>query len=228
MHRFYVEMADGRPRFKRAQLHQIRNVLRLRDGERIAVFDGSGAEWIAQLREDSAEVVQTVDRPREPDTRLALYQALIKPARFEYVLQKGTEIGVARFVPFVAQRTIATGERLDRWRGIVTEAAEQSGRTIVPEVAPPLSFDDALSDATSRGMPFMPWEGVDRPRLGSVHRHCRDLALIVGPEGGFDQSEVDHARARGAIPVSLGRRILRSETAAIVAATLLFHLNGEL
>ena len=228
MHRFYVEMADGRPRLQRAQLHQIRSVLRLRDGDEIGVFDGSGAEWVARVTVEGAELVRPLDESREPTTRLTLYQALIKPARFEFILQKGTELGIARFVPFVAQRSMASGERSSRWRKIAMEAAEQSGRTVVPEVNEPLTFDEALADATSHSVPFMPWENAERPRLSSVHRHCQELGLIVGPEGGFSDTEIEQARARGAVTVTLGRRILRSETAALVAAALLFHLNGEM
>ena len=192
------------------------------------MFDGSGVEWLARLQGDTAELARPIERPSEPQTQLTLYQALIKPAHFEYVLQKGTELGVSRFVPFVAERSVTTGEKLTRWKAIVVEAAEQSGRRTVPEISSVLSFDQALVEATREGVPFMPWEGCDRPRLGSVHRHARHLTLIVGPEGGLSEAEVKAARARGVVTVSLGQRILRSETAAIVAATLLFHLNGEL
>lgn len=229
MHRFYVPDAAGeRVKPGRAQLHQLRHVLRLRDGDQVAVFDGRGQEWLAQLAGDALELLNPVDRCVEPQTQLTLYQATIKPARFEMVLQKGTELGVSRFVPFTAERSGAAGERAVRWRAIAVEAAEQSGRQVVPEIAPVLSFEEAIADATSRGVPFMPWEGADRPKLSSVHRPCRQLALLIGPEGGFTESEVERARARGAVTVSLGRRILRSETAAIVAAALLLHLNGEL
>ena len=229
MHRFYVpEVADGWAKLRRAQVHQLRHVLRLRDGEEIAVFDGSGQEWVARLRGETAEVVRPIEGLVEPQTQLTLFQATIKPARLELVLQKGTELGVARFVPFAAERSVGIGERPARWQSIVVEAAEQSGRRVIPEIAPVLSFDEALAEAASRGVPFMPWEGADRPKLSAVHRHCRHLALIVGPEGGFTDSEVNRARARGAMTVTLGRRILRSETAAIVAAALLLHLNGEL
>lgn len=227
-HRFFAPVADGRVQFKRAQLHQIQHVLRLRAGDHVAVFDGSGTEWLARLEGNSAKLDRPLEPPVEPQTQLTLYQALIKPAHFEYVLQKGTELGVTRFVPFLADRSVAAAEKTARWQSIVVEAAEQSGRRVVPQIESLRSFDDVITESTREGVPFMPWEGCDRPKLGSVHRHSRQLALIVGPEGGFSEDEVQRARSRGAITVSLGRRILRSETAAIVAATLLFHLNGEL
>lgn len=229
MHRFYVpDVEDGKAKLQRSQLHQLRRVLRLRDGDELAVFDGRGSEWLARLEGSQAQLVRAINGSVEPQTQLTIFQALIKPARFELVLQKGTELGVWRFVPFLAERSVAAGERGERWRSIVVEAAEQSGRRIVPEVAPVLSFRDAIADATRDGIPFMPWEGADRPKLASVHRPCRNSALIIGPEGGFSQEEVDYARSRGAVTVTLGRRILRSETAAIVAAALLLHLNGEM
>ena len=228
MHRFYTQLADGRAQFSHQQLHQIKRVLRLRDGDQLAVFDGSGTEWLGRLCGTGAELVRTLESPVEPRTQLTLFQALIKPARFEWVLQKGTELGIARFVPFVAERTVVAGDKSDRWQSIVIEAAEQSGRRILPRISPVLSFDQAIAEATRAGVPFMPWECADRPRISSVHRPSRDLALIIGPEGGFSEREVERARARGAMTVSLGRRILRSETAAIVAAALLLQLNGDL
>lgn len=229
MHRFYVpEVGDGRAKLRQAQVYQLRHVLRLHDGDELAVFDGSGKEWLARLQGETAELVRPIEGVVEPQTQLTLFQATIKPARLELVLQKGTELGITRFVPFAAERSVRTAERRARWQSIVAEAAEQSGRRIVPEIASVLSFDEAVAEATSRGVPFMPWEGADRPKLSAVHRHCRHLALIVGPEGGFTENEVERARARGAVTVTLGRRILRSETAAIVAAALLLHLNGEL
>jgi 16S rRNA (uracil1498-N3)-methyltransferase len=229
MHRFYVpEIKDGEAELRPAQVHQLRNVLRLHDGDQVAVFDGTGTEWLAQLHGDRAELLHAINHSAEPETRLTLFQALIKPARFELVLQKGTELGIARFVPFLAERSVTTGDRSSRWRSIVVEAAEQSGRRLVPELSRVLTFEEALAEATREGVPFMPWEGADRPKLGSVHRPCRKLSLIIGPEGGFTEAEVERARSRGAVTVTLGRRILRSETAAIVAATLLLHLNGEL
>jgi 16S rRNA (uracil1498-N3)-methyltransferase len=227
-HRFYATVANGRAQFKRAQLHQIRHVLRLRAGDQVSVFDGSGREWLARLEGDSAELDRPLEPAVEPQTYLTLYQALIKPAHFEFVLQKGTELGVSRFVPFLAERSVATGEKAARWRSIMVAAAEQSGRRVVPEIDSLRSFDDVIAEATREGVPFMPWEGCEQPKLSSVHRHARRLSLIIGPEGGFTEGEVQRARARGAVTVSLGRRILRSETAAIAAVTLLLHLNGEL
>jgi 16S rRNA (uracil1498-N3)-methyltransferase len=228
MHRFLAPVQDGCVRFSRAQLHQIRHVLRLPDGEQLAVFDGAGGEWLAQIHGERADVVKPIDQSAEPRTRLTLYQALIRPAHFELVLQKGTELGVAHFVPFTSERTVVAGEKRTRWRTIVAEAAEQSGRRLVPRIGELLTFDEAIAEATRQGVPFMPWEGADRPRLSAVHRPSQELALIVGPEGGFSQTEVDRARSRGVVTVTLGRRILRAETAAIVAAALLLQLNGDI
>ncbi|HEU0167932.1 MAG TPA: RsmE family RNA methyltransferase [Chloroflexota bacterium] len=228
MQRFHAPVVDGWARFSRAQLHQIRHVLRLADGQQVAVFDGLGGEWLAALHGDRGELVKPIDQSVEPRTRLTLYQALIRPANFELILQKGAELGVAHFVPFTSERTVVSGERRTRWRTILIEAAEQSGRRIVPEVGSLLTFDQAVAEATKHGVPFMPWEGADRPRLASVHRPSPELALIVGPEGGFSEAEVERARMRGVVTVTLGRRILRAETAAIVAAGLLLQLNGDI
>ncbi|HEX6510718.1 MAG TPA: RsmE family RNA methyltransferase [Chloroflexota bacterium] len=229
MHRFYVPaIQDGRATLAGPQLHQVKHVLRLHDGDELAVFDGSGSEWLGRLAGDDVELVRSIEHAVEPASKLTIFQALIKPANFELVLQKGTELGVSRFVPFLAERSVTSGEKAARWRSIVVEAAEQSGRRIIPEVAPVLPFDQAVCEATRQGIPFMPWEKADRPRLSSVHRHCRQLTLMVGPEGGFTDEEVERARARGALTVTLGRRILRSETAAIAAAAILLHLNGDI
>lgn len=212
----------------RQQQHQLQRVLRLRDGDEIAVFDGRGSEWVARLRGASAELLRPVEAEVEPRTRLTLFQALIKPARFELVLQKGAELGVSRFVPFLAERSVAAGDRAERWRSIVVEAAEQSGRRIVPDVASVVSFEEALAEAARTGAAYLPWERSESPTLARVHRPAGSVAIIVGPEGGFAEAEVARARSLGIQSISLGRRILRSETAAIAAVTLVLHLQDEL
>ncbi len=192
------------------------------------MFDGSGDEWVAELDGQGAQLKRSIPGTTEPRTALTLFQALIKPARFELVLQKGTELGIGRFVPFLSERCVTTGARAERWRTIVTEAAEQSGRRIVPTVAEVRSFSEVLVEASAGSPAIMPWEGEVGATVASVYRPAPKSSLIVGPEGGFTPEEVEQARAHGAVTVSLGRRILRSETAAIVAATLLLHSSGEL
>ncbi|MDE3074606.1 MAG: 16S rRNA (uracil(1498)-N(3))-methyltransferase [Chloroflexota bacterium] len=228
LHRFHAPVAAGRAQLRPAQLRQIHTVLRLRDGDQIAVFDGSGQEWRARLKGTVAELAEPIEHAVEPAVQLTLFQALIRPARMELVLQKGTELGVSCFVPFLAERSVAAGDRRMRWQAIVTEAAEQSGRRLMPSIEPVLAFDQAVAQATGEGVAFLLWEGASEPRLSAPGKESSRLALIVGPEGGFTEEEVRQARARGAISVSLGRRILRAETAALAATAILMHLQGEM
>ncbi len=166
--------------------------------------------------------------------RLELYQALIRPQRFELVLEKATEIGVSRFVPVLSGRgqvrTTGGSQRSVRWRRIVTEAAEQCGRGRVPVVDPPTKLEDALGLAS--GLKLVPWEGERtlglRSALRSLDEVPERVSLLIGPEGGLAESEVAQAREAGWLPVSLGSRVLRSETAGIVAPAIVMHELGEL
>jgi 16S rRNA (uracil1498-N3)-methyltransferase len=192
------------------------------------------------------EVVQP-SRP-EPRLRLTLYQALVSRERFETVLQKGTEVGIARFVPTWCQRSVVPGgeaadeKRRERWGRIVTEAAEQCERGIVPEVATPLRFHAALAEAVALGPVLVAWEREsERPLRAGLHA-CLSvsgaagsrvdsrspLALFVGPEGGFTEAEIQRARAVGAVTVSVGPRILRTETAGPIVAALALYESGDL
>jgi 16S rRNA (uracil1498-N3)-methyltransferase len=174
--------------------------------------------------------------PPEPEMTIVLYQSLIRANRFDVVLEKGTEIGVSRFVPVIAARsqTQANGEptspRGGRWERLVVEAAEQCGRGRLPSIDPPLPFEDAIRQA--RGLKLLPYEGERRRGLGVYLRGLSKrpdiVSLFVGPEGGFEDAEVALAREAGAEIVSLGSRILRSETAAIVAVALTLDALGEM
>lgn len=172
----------------------------------------------------------------EPRTRINLYQALLKGSKFEIVLQKGTEIGVSGFVPILCQRSIVrdltlSGSRVERWRRIIQEAAEQSGRGRLPELHPSMVFEEACRLAS--GISILPWEGEFsvslRDVLGTVSKKNPPLVnLFIGPEGGFDPSEVEFARSAGIATVTLGHRTLRAETAGLVAAAAIFYELGDL
>jgi 16S rRNA (uracil1498-N3)-methyltransferase len=242
MHRFFVDPAyfsDDRITFPADIAHQIRNVLRLRVGSAVLVLDNSGAEFEVILREVDkrqvrGEAVAKRPSPNEPTVQLTLYQALMKRDKFEWVLQKGTEIGVTAFVPLVTQRSLVQdidikASKQARWHKIITEAAEQSRRGRIPELHPPQTLSQALADQSSQ-FGLLAWEEAEGLRLrGALAGEERPshISLFIGPEGGFAVEEVEAAQAAGVRPVTLGKRILRAETAALVASALtLYELDN--
>ena len=244
MHRFFVpeEAVDGAVvRFPRRVSRQIRRVLRLRPGDTVAVFDGTGREHtarIARLEKEGvqAEIVATSVPQTEPSARLTLCIAIVKADRLELALEKCTELGAARFLPVITERVqggaaaAPSDRRLARWRRIVQEAAEQSGRLVVPELASPVQFLEAVSAAASEGPALLLYEGEQGPGLAGALAGTRPdaLSLFVGPVGGFAPAEVDAAVRAGASVISLGNRILRTETAAIAATAAVMSHLGEL
>ena len=245
--RFYVEPAlDGSDeiRIGGALARRIATVLRLRAGEEIVLFDGSGADVRVRIEQVSARAVEArvigrAPAPPEPHVRINLYQSITKGERFEWLLEKATEIGVARVVPLIAARSVvrtsAEAARRERWSRIVVEASEQCGRGSVPEVDAPQDLERALASAP--GILIVPYEeaGDAAPNIHAAFDAQIDalfalaaVSVFIGPEGGFEASEVERAEAAGAARVTLGPRILRSETAGLVAATLAMHAIGEL
>ena len=216
-------------------------VLRLQPGDVVLLLDGSGFEYETRLErlDDRSAFGRVLERrpgPPEPQVRLVLYQSLVKGERFDWVLEKGTELGVAAFVPLLAGRAVrrTSGEgtaRLDRWRRVVREAAEQCGRSVLPDLSPPRWLAEALQAAP--GLKILPYERETAHGLREALPPLREeplpaVSLFIGPEGGFSEEEVSLARAAGAVTVSLGPRILRSETAGIVAAAAVMYELGEL
>ena len=210
----------------------MRQVLRMGVGDRVvALVDGVGWEVEAELVQVDKKGVTAVPiekRPvtTEPTTQFTLYACLLKRDNYEWVLQKGTEIGVSRFVPLISERTVAhPPKKLERWQRIVTEAAEQSGRGCIPEIMPPQKLPDVLAGWQPDTIGLMPWVAADSVTIGSVLELCTsEVAVFIGPEGGWTDAEVENGRSAGLIPVTLGKRILRAETASIVAATLVMQV----
>lgn len=247
MHRFFVSpelIREDEVFFPADLAHQIARVLRLREGERVVVLDNSGLEREVELHSFAKRSVQgTVRTTRpvltEPRTQLTLYLALLKGKKLDIVLQKGTELGVARFAPLLTRRSIVGSlkdlgdAKLDRWESIVREAAEQSRRGRLPALAEPQLFEAALSEARTLGThTLVAWEGAGGTPLRRAltppdgSRPTR-IALFIGPEGGFEENEVLTAQAYGALPVTFGPRILRAETAALAGAAAVLYEMGE-
>lgn len=218
--------------------HQLRNVLRLDHGSVITLLDGTGAAYLTRIEALDAGratglVLAKEPVRSEPGIELTLYQCALKRDRFEWVLQKGTELGVSRFVPVISSRTMVRPAasllpKYQRWRTIVREAAEQSRRGRLPVLAYPLLWDEALDQGS--GLRLLVWEeaGDNGPNLGSAVTNADEISLLLGPEGGIGLDEAAAATERGWLPMSLGPRVLRAETAAVVAATIVLLLANEL
>ncbi len=245
MHRFFLTDRPLEPH-QEVDLgplsHQLRTVLRMGPGQRILLLDGRGRAYPTEItaldrREARGRVLGAWPLHTEPGVHVSLYLCALRRERFEWVLQKGTEIGVSRFVPVVSARTVvrplhALGRKYPRWRAILREAAEQSGRARIPELGEPLAWEQAV--AQGQGLRLLLWEQAVEPSLGqALSRRPEGLAqerisLLVGPEGGVEPQEARQAQAAGWTVVSLGPRTLRAETAALVAAALVLHRLGDL
>jgi len=248
MHRFFIppEWIDQEKVVITGKLvHQLRNVLRLRSGDRIVVLDNTGWEYEIALKRVARGYVEGVVRgvrsAVEPNTKITLYQALLKGVKFEFILQKCTELGVSGFVPMVCERCVARSpkdKRVERWQRIIVEAAEQSGRGMLPTLEPALLFQKACGSAM--GFSLLAWEGEQASRLRAALRseiyrqkiistkNPLSVNLFIGPEGGFSPFEVEFAQGCGIVPISLGSRVLRAETAGLVAATAILYECGDL
>lgn len=242
IHRFFLPPSawqNESVHFDAASSHQIAHVLRMRPGAQVIVFDNSGLEYQVELSEVHGKSVtgRILARRRvdtEPRISLTLYAAVLKGEKFEWVLQKGTEVGVGCFVPLLGERTVARDpaqieSKRARWERIIQEATEQSGRVRLPTLARPTPFAAALAHSVAQNdlTLFLSPEPSASPLTGlsSDIRPLR-VGLFIGPEGGFSDSELAQAQAAGLRPFSLGPRILRAETAAVVAAALtLFVLD---
>jgi 16S rRNA (uracil1498-N3)-methyltransferase len=221
--------------FSKRQQHQITHVLRLRAGDRVRVFDGiTPSDYLVELDKASGgQVVGTCLQRPEPRTVLIAYPALLPRDKFEPVLSKLTELGVAAIVPVLTVRSLVRelpdAARLERWRNIVCEATEQCGRGRVPELRPAASLEGALQLLTTEGTAVMAYESEREYTLRKALQGAGDtVSIFVGPEGGFTPDEAQLARKHGARLITLGPRILRSETASPVLAALVLYERGDL
>lgn len=225
LHRFFVapeEMAGDRFPIPAPIERQVRSVLRLRDGDRLVLLCGDGSEAVCVLAGGECVVERRRAVTTEPRHRLTVVQALLKGDALEETIRQATEIGVARFRLVVTERCVArelSDRKLERLRSIAREAAEQSERGIVPDVDAPVGLADALaSDAV------LLYERNVELRLSSVELPG---AIIIGPEGGFTDAEVEAATAAGVRLAGLGPRILRSQSVAAAAASVVLSRTGD-
>jgi len=241
MHRFFISsksIKQDRVSLTDEPVHQIIHVLRLKPKDHIILLDNSGWEYEVEIDQMSPGLIQgrVIGKglgATEPKVKVILYQALLKAEKFEFVLQKGVELGVSAFIPFVSERCVVRrpGEnKLARWEKIIQEAAEQSRRAVLPALHPVVAFREACDSV--HGASLLLWEEEKSLSLSRIikeplFRASPTFNVFVGPEGGFPPSEVAYAESCGIVPVSLGHRILRAETAGLAVVAAFLYEKGE-
>ena len=225
------------------EAHHIIRVLRLGPGHSVSISDGKSVESLGVISDidirDTKIKIKILDQNKSKETKpfITLLQALPKGEKFDWIIQKSTEIGVSKIIPVITQRTIVNilpsklERRMERWNKIAIEAAKQSLRMDIPQIGELSTFDASLREVEKHHLSIIPWEQEKelsiRKALKSIDGTVTKVAVFIGPEGGFSPEEVKKAKEMGAVSVSLGPRILRTETAAIaVCSILMYELGG--
>lgn len=223
----------------------IEKVLRMKCGDEILIFDGTGYEYTARLvsiekNQCRAEIFGKELSLSEPRTKVTLFQGLPKSGKMEIIVQKAVELGVTRIVPVIMERCVtrianaaAGAEKAKRWNKVSVEAAKQCGRGLVPEVLEPVTFDKAVAMMEELQLPLMPYEILghegkcDLKAVLTENSDAEEIGILVGPEGGFSEEEALSAQSHGIQIIGLGKRILRTETVASALIPVIMYDRGE-
>lgn len=254
MHRFLVSpdsIKNDSIYISGEDLRHMVQVLRFKAGDHLLVFDGTGSEYEAELVSVEktvavGKIVRTCIPDTEPKTRVILFQGMPKSDKMEWIIQKTVELGVSQIVPVITQYSVIQKAdrnidgKLERWNRISREACKQSRRVVVPEVKAPLEFKKALElwkDTASRedgvSLPVLCYENEAKKCLKDLFKcyniNCiKTIGVFIGPEGGFSEQEIELAQNYDIIPVGLGKRILRTETAAVAVLSVIMYEMGEM
>lgn len=244
MYRFFVpseQIYESSAEITGDDVNHIKNVLRMEAGEKVVISGGQGMDYYCIIRDVQSECILLDIERKEPvqtelPVRIVLFQALPKSDKMELVIQKAIELGAAEIVPVRTRRSVVkldekkAEKKVQRWQAIAEAAAKQSGRGIVPEVHKVMSFSEALRYGEELQQCLIPYELYDdmEATAATIAHVCEgeSIGIFIGPEGGFERSEVALAMENGAQPVSLGKRILRTETAGLaILSVLMFRLE---
>lgn len=246
MYRFFGKsenISDEQIIIDGGDVNHIRNVLRMKPGERLTVSGGNNADYLCAIREFDGEravldIIEKCGTDRELGAKICLFQGLPKGDKMELIVRKCVELGVFEIVPVEMKRSIVrldgkkSAAKAARWQAISESAAKQSGRTVIPKVHEPMTYKQALDYASEMDIKIIPYElaqGMEATKAAveAIHNGM-SVAVFIGPEGGLEADEVEAAKERGILPISLGRRILRTETAGLtVMSILMYHLEQE-
>jgi 16S rRNA (uracil1498-N3)-methyltransferase len=215
----------------------------MKAGDQLELLDGTGKVYEAMIRKVekekiTCEIISSRQEETEPKVKVALAQALTKGSKMDFVIEKCTELGVNQVIPMLTERTVAKEAKLDRWRKLAKEAAEQSGRAVIPEIASLKPFEEILKMKSQFDLALIPWELEKEktlkkalkdsqipqsPNLQTPISQLPNILIVVGPEGGFSQKEITLAKEAGFTSVSLGKRILRTETAGMAVLSAIMY-----
>lgn len=245
MYHFFVtqdQIADGYVTITGPDVNHIRNVLRMKVGEQIGIRDGISKNYICEVEQMESEAVRAKILSVEEDSselpaKIYLFQGLPKSDKMELIIQKAVELGVYQIIPVATRRAVVKLDKkkeeskIKRWNAIAESAAKQSGRMIIPEVTGVMTLKEAYAYAGELDQNLIPYElaeGMEETKtIISSLRAGMKIGIFIGPEGGFDIEEVELAKELGICPITLGRRILRTETAGLtILSILMFQLEG--
>lgn len=214
-------------------------VLRMKAGDNAVISDNKGTDYLCRLLSGTKEFAEfeIIDKQKniaEPNIEVTLYQAMPKNDKMDFIVQKATELGVTKIVPFLSKRCVSRpddksfGKKLERYNRIAYEAAKQCGRGIIPEVLPIMSYKNAISQLKSDDLNILFYECGGQPLDKIIADSKRNISVFIGSEGGFEQEEVELATSKNVKIASLGARILRCETAPVAAISILMNLTGNM
>lgn len=219
------------------EAHHLIRVLRVRVGHELNLFDGTSKLYAGKIEEiGKDEVSGTIFASRAgflPKIPVTLYQAIPKGERFDWLVEKGVELGLKKIVPLYTERSVTkdiSEAKIARWQRVSLAASEQSGRSDIMEVSRPLAFFEAIKNIPEKSLAVIPWESEVTTTISSAagkFGNFSEARIFIGPEGGFTGREIDSAVSKGITAVTLGERILRAETAGLLSVALVLNLAGE-
>lgn len=244
MHRFFIpQLYNEEMYLEGVNARHIGRVLRMQPGDKLQIVSDDGVSALAQVTSIDGERVyvrclEKLAESHEPRVKLVLAQGLAKGEKMDFIIQKAVEMGAYSIVPVAMEHSVVrlegvkAAKKVERWQKIAESAAKQSKRDIIPQVQPVQTMAQMLANNSCQ-MKIIAYECEDRLSLKAALREAdaaniSELLLIIGPEGGISESELEQARSVGAVPVTLGRRILRAETAGLVAISAIFYETGDL
>jgi 16S rRNA (uracil1498-N3)-methyltransferase len=245
MHKFFVpkdKIINSRAYIEGDDVKHIYKVLRLQPGEKVSINNCNGREYLGEVYEVNkmqviVDIIEELDTNNESQLNIYLYQGLPKSAKMDFIVQKATELGAIEVTPVITERVVVKNElgefkKVDRWNRIALEACKQSKRSIIPTINIPIEFEELLEVLKNVDLIVVPYENEEgygiKHMIKAINGEVKSAAIVIGPEGGFEEEEISKLKELKAHIITLGPRILRTETAGLACIALLMYELGDL